>query len=155
MIQNNFAIKIYHNTCICIIPQFTLWFATEKLYNLLFYKKKTHILFDIFHQDNPLNQIWIQFSQQGKIHFASPENTSEIYGVKHSYVHEIIRWDMVDKKKKWLNQYSSSFNIIDYSICLHAILPPLCILIFYILNVITCKISTKRPIIFNNYFNLS
>lgn len=112
--------------------------------------KKTHILFDIFHQDNPLNQIWIQFSQQGKIHFASPENTSEIYGVKHSYVHEIIRWDMVDKKN-WLNQYSSSFNIIDYSICLHAILPPLCILIFYILNVITCKISTKRPIIFNNF----
>lgn len=56
-----------------------------------FIKKKPHILFDIVHQDNPLNQIWIQFSQLGKIHFASPENTSEIYGVKHSYVHEIIR----------------------------------------------------------------
>lgn len=125
MIQNNFAIKIYHNTCICIIPQFTLWFATEKLYNLLFYKKKpkTHILFDIFHQDNPLNQIWIQFSQQGKIHFASPENTSEIYGVKHSYVNEIIRWDMVDKKKiDEISLVVSTLLIIQFA-CMQYYLP--------------------------------
>lgn len=153
MIQNNLAIKIItiHVSALYLNLHFDLQLKNSTIYYFI----KNHILFDIFHQDNPLNQIWIQFSQQGKIHFASPENTSEIYGIKHSYVHEIIRWDMVDKKKNRLNQYSSSFNIIDYAICLHAILPPLCILIFYILNVITCKISTKRPIIFNNYFNLS
>lgn len=153
MIQNNLAIKIItiHVSALYLNLHFDLQLKNSTIYYFI----KNHILFDIFHQDNPLNQILIQFSQQGKIHFASPENTSEIYGIKHSYVHEIIRWDMVDKKKNRLNQYSSSFNIIDYAICLHAILPPLCILIFYILNVITCKISTKRPIIFNNYFNLS
>lgn len=92
MIQNNFAIKIItiHVSALYLNLHFDLQLKNFTIYYFI-KKKKTHILFDIFHQDNPLNQIWIQFSQQGKIHFASPENTSEIYGIKHSYVHEIIR----------------------------------------------------------------
>lgn len=83
MIQNNLAIKIItiHVSALHLNLHFDLQLKNFTIHYFIKKKtKKTHILFDIFHQDNPLNQIWIQFSQRGKIHFASPENTSEIYG---------------------------------------------------------------------------